>query len=57
MHFTWSCPRRNSVTVNFDFLLSAPGPAIDFSASGSARLLILMWSEVLLYPSGFRLPT
>ena len=41
------------VTANFDFLLSAPGPAIDFSASGSAKLLILMWSEVLLYPSGF----
>jgi predicted metalloprotease with PDZ domain len=46
-------PGADSVTVNFDFLLSAPGPAIDFSASGSAKLLILMWSEVLLYPSGF----
>lgn len=43
----------DSVTVDLDFLLSAPGPAIDFSASGSAKLLILMWSEVLLYPSGF----
>ena len=43
----------DAVTVNLDFLLSAPGPAIDFSASGSAKLLILMWSEVLLYPSGF----
>ena len=43
----------DSLIVNFDFLLSAPGPAIDFSASGSAKLLILMWSEVLLYPSGF----
>jgi predicted metalloprotease with PDZ domain len=42
----------DSVTINFDFLLSAPGPAIDFSASGSAKILILMWSEVLLYPSG-----
>src|SRR5262249_26133426 len=41
------------VTANLDFLLSVPGPAIDFSASGSAKLLILMWSEVLLYPSGF----
>lgn len=47
-------PGSDSVTVNFDFLLSAPGPAIDFSASGSANLLILMWSEVLVYPSGFR---
>ena len=46
-------PGADSVTVNFDFLLSAPGPAIDFSASGSAKLLILMWSEILLYPSGF----
>src|SRR4051794_40491627 len=42
----------DSVTVDLDFLLSAPGPTIDFSASGSAKLLILMWSEVLLYPSG-----
>ena len=47
-------PGSHSVTVNFDFLLSAPRPAIDFSASGSAKLLILMWSEVLLYPAGFR---
>jgi predicted metalloprotease with PDZ domain len=43
----------DSVTVELDFLLSAPGPTIDFSASGSAKLLILMWSEVLLYPSGY----
>jgi predicted metalloprotease with PDZ domain len=43
----------DSITLNLDFLLSAPGPTIDFSASGSAKLLILMWSEVLLYPSGF----
>ena len=43
----------DSLTVDLDFLLSAPGPTIDFSASGSAKLLILMWSEVLLYPSGF----
>jgi predicted metalloprotease with PDZ domain len=46
-------PGADSLTVDFDFLLSAPGPAIDFSASGAAKLLILMWSEVLLYPSGF----
>ena len=45
-------PGSHSVTVNFDFLLSAPRPAIDFSASGSAKLLILMWHEVLLYPAG-----
>jgi len=41
-----------SVTLNLDFLLSAPGPTIDFAASGSANLLILMWNEVLLYPKG-----
>lgn len=46
-------PGADSVTVNLDFLLSAPGPTIDFSASASAKLLILMWSEVLLYPAGF----
>jgi predicted metalloprotease with PDZ domain len=51
--FHLDVPRgADSVTVDLDFLLSAPGPAIDFSASGSAKLLILMWSEVLLYPSG-----
>jgi predicted metalloprotease with PDZ domain len=42
----------NSVDVHLDFLLSAPGPTIDFSASGSSKLLILMWHEVLLYPAG-----
>jgi predicted metalloprotease with PDZ domain len=41
-----------SVAVQLDFLLSAPGPMIDFSASGSSKLLILMWHEVLLYPKG-----
>jgi predicted metalloprotease with PDZ domain len=40
------------VTVHVDFLLSAPGPTIDFAASSSAHLLILMWNEVLLYPAG-----
>jgi predicted metalloprotease with PDZ domain len=42
----------SSVTVDLDFLLSVPGPTIDFSASASAKLLILMWNQVLLYPSG-----
>jgi len=42
----------DSVDVHLDFLLSAPGPTIDFSASGSSKLLILMWHEVLLYPAG-----
>ena len=42
----------DSVDVRLDFLLSAPGATIDFSASGSSKLLILMWHEVLLYPAG-----
>lgn len=45
----------DSIHVHLDFLLSVPGPIIDFSASGSSKLLILMWHEVLLYPAG--LPT
>jgi len=40
------------VTAHVDFLLSAPGPTIDFAASSSAHLLILMWNQVLLYPAG-----
>jgi len=43
----------DSVIADFDFLLSEPGPTIDFSATGSARILILMWHEVALYPQGF----
>jgi len=42
----------SSLTVDLDFLLSVPGPTIDFSASASAKILILMWNQVLLYPSG-----
>jgi predicted metalloprotease with PDZ domain len=42
----------SGITVNLDFLLSVPSPTIDFSASASAKLLILMWNQVLLYPSG-----
>lgn len=42
----------NVVTAHVDFLLSAPGPTIDFAASSSAHLLILMWNQVLLYPAG-----
>ncbi len=43
----------NSVTAKVDFLLSAPGSTIDFSASGTARLFVLMWNQVVLYPSGW----
>jgi predicted metalloprotease with PDZ domain len=43
----------NSVTAKVDFLLSAPGPTIDFSASGTAKLFVLMWNQVVLYPSGW----
>jgi predicted metalloprotease with PDZ domain len=41
-----------SVSAGLDFLLSEPGPSIDFSASGSSNLFILMWNQVMLYPSG-----
>jgi predicted metalloprotease with PDZ domain len=47
--------RVDLVTAQLDFLLSAPGPAIDFSASGTAKLFVLMWNQVMLYPAG--LPT
>jgi predicted metalloprotease with PDZ domain len=42
-----------SVEASLDFLISAPGPTIDFSASGAAHLFILMWNQVLLYPKGW----
>ena len=42
----------DAVDVHLDFLMSAPGPAIDFAASGSAKLFILMWNQVVLYPAG-----
>src|ERR1700733_1831187 len=32
-----------SIKASLDFLISAPGPTIDFSASGAANLFILMW--------------
>jgi predicted metalloprotease with PDZ domain len=43
----------HSVTAKVDFLLSAPGSTIDFSASGTAKLFVLMWNQVVLYPSGW----
>jgi predicted metalloprotease with PDZ domain len=43
----------SSVEALLDFLISAPGPTIDFSASGAANLFILMWSQVVLYPKGW----
>lgn len=43
----------SSVDASLDFLISAPGPTIDFSASGAANLFILMWNQVLLYPKGW----
>lgn len=42
----------NSVHAQVEFLLSAPGPTIDFAASSSSRLLVLMWNQVVLYPAG-----
>ena len=42
-----------SLDASLDFLISAPGPSIDFSASGAAKLFILMWNQVVLYPKGW----
>ena len=42
-----------SLDASLDFLLSPPGPTIDFSASGAAKLFILMWNQVTLYPKGW----
>jgi len=41
-----------SVEAQLDFLLSVPGPTIDFAASSSSRVLVLMWNQVVLYPAG-----
>jgi predicted metalloprotease with PDZ domain len=42
-----------SLDASLDFLTSAPGPSIDFSASSAANLFILMWNQVALYPKGW----
>jgi hypothetical protein len=42
-----------TLDASLDFLTSAPGPSIDFSASSTARLFILMWNQVALYPKGW----
>jgi len=41
-----------SIDASLDFLISAPGATIDFAASGSSKLFILMWNQVVLYPKG-----
>ena len=46
-------PGADSVHAQLDFLLAAPGPTIDFAASATPNLLILMWNQVLLYPKGW----
>jgi len=46
-------PGTTSIEASLDFLISAPGPSIDFSASGAANLFILMWNQVVLYPKGW----
>ena len=43
----------SSVEASLDFLISAPRPWIDFSASGAANLFVLMWNQVILYPKGW----
>ena len=42
-----------SLDASLDFLISAPSATIDFSASGAAKLFILMWNQVVLYPKGW----
>jgi predicted metalloprotease with PDZ domain len=42
-----------TLDASLDFLTSAPGPSVDFSASGAARLFVLMWNQVVLYPKGW----
>ena len=42
-----------SLEASLDFLISAPRPWIDFSASGAANLFVLMWNQVVLYPKGW----
>ncbi len=52
--FNLIVPRgATSLEASFDFLLSPPGPTIDFSASGAANLFVLMWNQVILYPKGY----
>ncbi|MBV8477630.1 MAG: M61 family peptidase, partial [Acidobacteria bacterium] len=46
-------PATTSLEASLDFLISAPGPTIDFSASGAANLFVLMWNQVVLYPKGY----
>jgi len=43
----------SSIEASLDFLISAPRPWIDFSASGAANLFVLMWNQVTLYPKGW----
>ncbi|MBV8049813.1 MAG: M61 family peptidase, partial [Acidobacteriaceae bacterium] len=43
----------SSIDASLDFLISAPRPWIDFSASGAANLFVLMWNQVVLYPKGY----
>jgi predicted metalloprotease with PDZ domain len=46
-------PGTDALDASLDFLLSPPGPTIDFSESGAANLFILMWNQVTLYPKGW----
>jgi predicted metalloprotease with PDZ domain len=41
-----------SVEVSLDFLLPPKGDGFSSSASSTARLLVLSWNQVLLYPQG-----
>lgn len=43
----------NSLSADFDFLLSAPATGFSAGASATASLDVLSWNQVLLYPKGF----
>ena len=56
MPFTWRCRKAQILWTPPNSTSCSPRlavPGIDFSASGTARLFVLMWNQVVLYPSGW----
>jgi predicted metalloprotease with PDZ domain len=45
-------PGTKQVDVSFDFLLPAPGERFSSGASSTARLVVINWNQVVLYPKG-----
>jgi len=43
----------NSLSVDFDFLLSAPASGYSSGASATAFLSMLSWNQLVLYPKGY----